>query len=70
VFRSNDNGEHWRENWVLATRERMARRPGDYVGLAAARERVYAAYVLPSEGKEKDRQRLYVCAFASTGKRK
>jgi hypothetical protein len=65
--RSTDQRKSWEEYAVLASRTlppRPARSlsPGDYVGLAAVKDVVYAAYVLPGEGREGPGRRLYVSA--------
>jgi hypothetical protein len=53
--RSDDGGRAWAEHCILATRTLDPKRvrafmPGHYVGLAAAKGRAYAAYVLPNDG--------------------
>lgn len=48
LYRSTDGGRSWDESRVLATRPTHDFRVGDYVGLAAAGDRLYAAYPLPS----------------------
>jgi hypothetical protein len=65
LHRSTDQGKKWEEYCTVASREfpdGKARQfsPGDYVGLTAAKGRVYAGYVLPGEGREGPRPRLYV----------
>ena len=58
LYRSADGGTNWEEHATLATRKRVKGErwmaPGDYVGLAAAKGKVYAAYVLPGEGKDEE----------------
>jgi hypothetical protein len=66
LFRSDDRGEHWRSDRVLATREfkdAIRFHPGDYVGLAAAKQSLYAAYVLREEGT--GLRRVYVSAIGN-----
>jgi hypothetical protein len=70
LYRSDDRGGKWEQDRVLATREvsdREARgfSPGDYVGLAAAKDRLYAAYVLPGEKQEGARRTLYLSAITT-----
>jgi len=57
LHRSSDGGTSWAEHYVIAARTIDPTRlqgfePGHYVGLAATKERVYAAYVFPSEGRD------------------
>ena len=49
LYRSADCGKEWHGHCILASRRFVADefRPGDYVGLAGAKDRVCAAYVLP-----------------------
>jgi hypothetical protein len=72
LYRSAD-GKEWAEYATLATRDlaeaKRAASPGDYIGLAATEGRVYAAYVLPGEGKDGPGPRLYVSAVESSAKR-
>jgi hypothetical protein len=64
LYRSTDHGGKWEEHATLAARdlagERRVMSPGDYVGLTAAKGRVYAAYVLRGEGKDGPGPRLHV----------
>jgi hypothetical protein len=74
LYRSTDRGMKWQEHCPLASRELAdgkARQvtPGDYVGLAAAKGLVYAAYVLPGEGRDGSRPQLYVSAVGMTNER-
>jgi hypothetical protein len=69
LYRSTDQGKKWAEHQVLASRDLTAGKsrrfsPGDYVGLVAAQGIVYAAYILPGEGREGSGPRLYVSALA------
>lgn len=48
LYRSTDGGRSWHEARVLARRPTHDFRVGDYVGLTAAGDRLYAAYPLPS----------------------
>jgi hypothetical protein len=68
LYRSDDHGKKWEQHQILAAREfpnGEARRfnPGDYVGLASANNKIYAAYVLPSEGRDGVERQLYVSAL-------
>ncbi len=72
LFRSDDQGKTWSQYQILATRDfpdgNAAKfKPGDYVGLAAAKDYVYAAYVLPGEGSQAKKQ-LYVSAIRPASK--
>jgi hypothetical protein len=74
LYRSTDEGKKWEAHCTLASREfpdgKAGRfSPGDYVGLAAAKGYVYAAYVLPGEGREGSRRQLYVSALGMTKER-
>jgi hypothetical protein len=74
LYRSTDLGKKWEEHCILASRDLSdgkARKfsPGDYVGLAAAKSCVYAAYVLPGEESEGPRPRLYVSTLGVTKER-
>jgi hypothetical protein len=65
VYRSTDQGATWEEHRRLDARgleggTRYAASPGDYVGLAAGKGSLYAAYVLPGAGREDDKPRLHV----------
>ena len=69
LYRSDAQGKKWEQYRILAAREFSngeARRfsPGDYVGLAAAKDTIYAAYVLPGEGHEGAKRQLYVSALS------
>jgi hypothetical protein len=71
LYRSTDEGNSWKEDQVIASRKLAeglpsAFSPGDYVGLAAANGRVYAAYVLPGEDHIGAKPQLYVTAFGVT----
>jgi hypothetical protein len=72
LYRSTDHGDKWQEYSTLATRELTGGEegisPGDYIGLTAAKNQVYAAYVLPGEGRDGLRPRLYVSSLATTAK--
>jgi hypothetical protein len=68
LYRSTDEGNSWKEDQVIASRKLAEGRPsafspGDYVGLAAANGRMYAAYVLPGEDYIGAKPQLYVTAF-------
>jgi hypothetical protein len=70
LYRSTD-ARSWKEEAVLASRalaEGLPRRfsPGDYVGLAAARGTVYAAYVLPGADHKEARPQFYVSVLGAT----
>jgi hypothetical protein len=74
LYRSINQGKTWEEDSTLASPELpdgKARkfRPGDYVGVAAAKGRLYAAYVLPGEEREELRPRLYVSALGTVKQR-
>ncbi|HEY7329794.1 MAG TPA: sialidase family protein [Gemmataceae bacterium] len=65
LYRSPDRGKSWKEHRIIARREfrdgRASRfSPGDYIGLAAAKGRVYAAYILPGDNQERPAPQLYV----------
>jgi hypothetical protein len=67
IYRSTNQGAKWEEHCCLDARGRaggMGRttNPGDYVGLAAGAGSLYAAYVLPGEGREGHHPRLHVAA--------
>jgi hypothetical protein len=71
LYRSTDEGNSWKEDQVIASRKLAegppsAFSPGDYVGLAAANGRMYAAYVLPGEDHIGAKPQLYVTAFGVT----
>jgi hypothetical protein len=68
LYGSTDRGNKWAEHCILASRElpegkRREFSPGDYVGMAAAKSYLYAAYVLPGDGREEPRPRLHVSAL-------
>ena len=70
LYRSTDRGKLWQEHCVLASREfgdgkAPKNSPGDYVGLSSAKGSVYAAYVLPAEGRDQKPQ-LYVSTIRIT----
>lgn len=73
LYRSTDRGATWEEYCALATRGLTGGKrlpsPGDYVGLTAAKNKVYAAYVLPEEGRDGPGPRLYVSALDTAAKR-
>jgi hypothetical protein len=60
LYRSTDRGVSWQVARVLAARSAARFRVGDYVGLAAAGNRLYAAYTLPTEDGKPGRVALYV----------
>jgi hypothetical protein len=72
LYRSTDHGDKWEEHSTLAARELTGGKrvisPGDYIGLTAARNQVYAAYVLPGQGKDGPGPRLYVSSLATSAK--
>lgn len=68
LYRSTDQGKSWKEDKILASRKlagggRRPFVPGDYVGLAAAKGVVCAAYVLPGEDRKGAKPQLYVSVF-------
>ncbi len=69
LYRSADHGRTWEKYAVVANRDltggKRVASPGDYVGLTAAKGQLYAAYVLPGEGKDGPGPRLYVSAVAT-----
>lgn len=73
LYRSTDHGAGWEEYSTLATREPTGGKgvmsPGDYIGLTAAGNRVYAAYVLPGEGGDGPGPRLYVSSLDGSARR-
>lgn len=72
LYRSTDHGGNWEEYAALATRDLTGGKrlpsPGDYIGVTAAKGRVYAAYVLPGEGKDGTGPWLYVSTVDVTTK--
>jgi hypothetical protein len=72
LYRSTDHGAKWEEYSTLAGREltggKRAISPGDYIGLTAARNQVYAAYVLPGEERDGPSPRLHVSSLATPTK--
>jgi hypothetical protein len=65
VYRSTGQGAKWEENRSLDARglaggKERTTSPGNYVGLAAGKGSLYAAYVLPGAGREDHNLRLHV----------
>lgn len=76
LYRSTDDGKSWKEHQVIASRMLAEFSPGvcvglagDYVGLAAARGTVYAAYVLPGEDRKGAKPQLYVSVLGTSKER-
>ena len=73
VLHRSTDGRKWEEYATIATRElaegKRVQSPGDYTGLAAAKNHVYAAYVLPGDGKDGPGPRLYVSVLDVSAKR-
>lgn len=67
LYRSADRGVTWAEHLVLATRGAAVRvmSPGDYIGLTGTKDSLYATYVLPGEGPDGPRPRLYFATVSS-----